>query len=69
LYSSGAYKIVFARATLRSPTIPKKPNTRIILNNVDPKKNKIENNPKRPKLIKTVRGTGYVLAMIVDSDQ
>tara|TARA_B100000315_G_scaffold260363_1_gene321158 strand:+ start:3783 stop:4508 length:726 start_codon:yes stop_codon:yes gene_type:complete len=32
-------------------------------------RSKIENNPKRPELIKTVRGTGYVLATTVDSDQ
>ncbi|MBT7953666.1 MAG: response regulator [Rhodospirillaceae bacterium] len=32
-------------------------------------RSKIENNPKRPELIKTVRGTGYVLATTVDSGQ
>jgi two-component system OmpR family response regulator len=36
---------------------------------VDCLRSKIENNPKRPELIKTVRGTGYVLATTVDSDQ
>ena len=31
-------------------------------------RSKIENNPKKPELIKTVRGTGYVLATTVEHE-